>query len=40
MTALAPHMGDTKFVRWMVKGALLTAAELARRAAKIVLNLI
>jgi len=21
MTALAPHMGDTKFVRWMVKGA-------------------
>jgi quinol monooxygenase YgiN len=23
MTALAPHMGETKFVRWMVKGAQL-----------------
>jgi quinol monooxygenase YgiN len=23
MTALTPHMGETKFVRWMVKGAQL-----------------
>jgi len=23
MTAMAPHMGETKFVRWMVKGSQL-----------------